>query len=218
MPQVGGLFSLRYHGVSTALDLMVFQPGSHLCCALLQKQRQCFQQQRNIERELFCTTSCGYANSSCVDSGCMWQFAEAVLMHLCLRSTCWLPYYVKNSCHPLVVTWDHWSFPVCILAPTAVRTLKFSFIKFRANLFKMFWLCLPQSTHHEWMFPGLFHLLRGALLGGLFASWARTLENDASVGAERGKRRHAVQSCSVYLYVRALFRAVMFGVHFHCKP
>lgn len=82
-------------------------------------QRERFHKQRHIECELFCTTSCGYENSSCVDSGCMWQFAEAVLMHLCLCSACWLP-YVKNSCHPLVVTWDHWSFPVCILAPTAL--------------------------------------------------------------------------------------------------
>ena len=36
--------------------------------------------------------------------------------------------------------------------------------------------------------PIVFHC-RGALLGGLFASWVRTLESDASVGAERGKRR-----------------------------
>ena len=48
------------------------------------------------------------------------------------------------------------------------------------------------------MFPDLFQLLQGALLGGLFASWARTLESDASVAAERGKRWHAVQSCIVY--------------------
>jgi len=55
----------------------------------------------------------------------------------------------------------------------------------------------PQSRQHQQLVAGF--LIPRALLGGLFASWARTLENDASVGAERGKRNIQTLGALIYL-------------------
>ena len=51
---------------------------------------------------------------------------------------------------------------------------------------------IPRS-YVEWPFKA------GALLGGLFASWVRTLESDAGVGAERGKRNLQTLGALIYL-------------------
>ncbi|CAJ1460748.1 unnamed protein product [Effrenium voratum] len=55
----------------------------------------------------------------------------------------------------------------------------------------------PQSRQHHQLVAGF--LIPRALLGGLFASWVRTLEGDASVGAERGKRN--LQSLGALIYL-----------------
>ena len=50
--------------------------------------------------------------------------------------------------------------------------------------------CVQTRPHVQWP---------GALLGGLFASWVRTLESDAGVGAERGKRNLQTLGALIYL-------------------
>lgn len=55
----------------------------------------------------------------------------------------------------------------------------------------------PQSRQHQQLVAGF--LIPRALLGGLFASWVRTLESDASVGAERGKRNLQTLGALIHL-------------------
>lgn len=55
----------------------------------------------------------------------------------------------------------------------------------------------PQSRQHQQLVAGF--LIPRALLGGLFASWVRTMDSDASVGAERGKRNIQTLGALIYL-------------------